>query len=183
MMYKKSFLLSAALAVTASLFLTPTTSSAVEITGGISFAGGYTPDDSDLTLATRVTFGPTVVLDSNGDFTLPIFTPVAMADYLEWEPSFTVSPSNPLWSVGDFSFDLTSLAVTAESSTSITLNGLGVVKHADFDDTDGNWVATFNTSGNTFSWSASSSSVPDGGTSITLLGMALIGTGLLRRRL
>lgn len=183
MKYKNSFLLSTALAVTASLFLSSTTTNAVEITGGISFAGGYTPDDSNLTVAKKITFGPTVVMDSNGDFTLPMFTPVVMADYLEWDPSFTVSPSNPLWSVGGFSFDLMSLAVTAESTTSITLNGLGVVKHANFDDTDGNWVATFNTSGNTFSWSASSSSVPDGGTSIALLGMALIGTGLLRRRI
>jgi hypothetical protein len=183
MMHKKSFLLSTALALTASLFLSSTTTNAVEITGGISFAGGYTPDNNDLTAATKVTFGPTVVMDSNGDFTLPMFTLVTMANYLEWDPSFTVSPANPLWSVGGFTFDLTSLAVTAESANSITLNGLGVVKHANFDDTDGNWVATFNTSGNTFSWSASSSSVPDGGTSVALLGIAVVGTGLLRRRL
>jgi len=155
---------------------------AVMIDGGISLAGGYTPDNPDLNLATRIDFGPAIVISSSGDFSMPIFTPVTMASSLTFDPLFSVD-ANPLWSVGGFAFELLSLSIVNETSTSITLNGIGNVAHSDFEDTTGTWAATMNSDGrSTFSWSSSTVAVPDGGTSITLLGIALLGVGLFRKQ-
>lgn len=178
-----SRVLSGSVSITvAAMILHSSSAEAVTIDGGISLAGAFTPNSPDLSTATEMTFGQAVVISSSGDFTMPMFTSVDMADSLVWDPLFSVD-SNPLWSVGGFEFELNSLVVMNESANAITLQGMGNVTHADFESTTGTWVATFNGDGDSnFSWSSSTASVPDGGTSIALFGMALVGLGMIRRR-
>ena len=156
---------------------------ATPITGGISFAGNYTPNNSDLTLATSIVFGSTFVTSVNGDFA--VFAPgaaVTMSSPLSINP--TVTPVLSLWSIGSYSFDAQTLTPSAQTATTLTLTGFGVINNGTpADAVNGSWVATFNTLSGTFSWSASAGSLPDGGTTMLLLGGALTGIGLIRRRL
>ncbi len=150
------------------------------INGSIGLTGLYTVDNSDLTAATKVFFDDTFALGGTGDFT-GISGAVAMANSLQFEPLFTVI-DNPLWSVDGFEFELTSLAITNEQTDSLSLSGAGTVSKAGFDDSLGTWVATFNTSGSSFTWS-SSSSVPDGGATLSMFGLSLLGLRLARKKL
>jgi hypothetical protein len=159
---------------------------AVTMTGGISFAGGYTPQDGsgtqpDLTLATQISFGPTFVFSTSGSFTSVLtFSAVTMNSPLVFSPP---TPLSPLWTVGGFTFNLLTLTQQAGTTpSSLTLTGTGTIVGNSFDPTSGNWIATFNSGGGTFSWSSSTSSVPDGGSAVALLGIALAGVEVLRRK-
>jgi hypothetical protein len=156
---------------------------AIPITGGISFAGSYTPNNSDLNVATSITFGSSFVTSDNGSFA--IFAPgssVTMASPLAINP--TVVPVLSLWSIGIYSFDAYSLVQSAQSANTLTLTGTGLIKDGNSaDSVAGTWLATFNTLNDTFSYSASAAAnVPDGGTTVMLLGGALAGLGLLKRK-
>jgi hypothetical protein len=157
--------------------------SAVPITGGISFVGGYTPNNPDLSAATSVTFGPTFVFGANGAFSSLFLAPVSMYSPLAINP--TALPAGPLWSVGGFALTLSSLIETDVHPDTLTLRGVGMIHSTNpsLSDTSGKWVATFNSLGNTFSWSSSSSAVPDGGLTLVLLGMAVSGLGFMRRKI
>lgn len=156
---------------------------ATPISGGISFAGNYTPNNPNLTLATSIAFGATGVTSGNGSFA--VFAPgsaVTMSSPLAINP--TSVPVLALWSIGIYSFDAYSLVQSAQTSSTLTLTGTGVIHNGTpAEDTAGQWIATFNTLSGTFSWSASSGTVPDGGTTMLLLGSALTGITLLRRKL
>ncbi len=153
------------------------------ITGGISFAGNYTPNNNDLTAATSIAFGSTFVTSANGNFA--IFAPgstVTMATPLAINP--TLAPVLSLWSIGIFSFDATSLTQSAQTATTLTLTGTGVIKDGNpADQVAGQWIATFNTLNGTYSWSASAGSVPDASSTLLLLGSALTGISIIRRKL
>jgi hypothetical protein len=105
-----------------------------------------------------------------------------MASSLTFDPLFTVT-SNPLWSVGGFKFELGSLAVTNQATDSLALSGTGTLSKTGFEDTNGTWVASFNTSGTSFTWSSSTNSVPDGGATLSMFGLSLLGLGLARKKL
>lgn len=175
---------------------------AVPITGGISFFGSYTPQDSsavmqpDLNNATQIAFGTTAVgfSGTSGSFTLiPDLTLVTMFSPLVFVPPTVPGPA--LWSVSagghTFSFTLSTLVnggVTGSypGAQSLTLSGVGTVSYAGaggFDPTPGSWVGTFNAGGATFTWSSSTASLPDGGLTLALLGFALVGMEGLRRKL
>jgi hypothetical protein len=153
-----------------------------DINGSIGLSGLYTVDNPDLTAAKEITFGTTVAVGGVGDFSSILdFTPVAMATKLTFDPLFTVT-SNPLWSVGGFGFTLTSLAVTDQQTNSLSLSGAGTVTNTSFNPTPGTWVATFNTAGSSFTWS-SSSNVPDGGATLSMFGLSLLGLRIARKKL
>jgi hypothetical protein len=156
---------------------------ATPISGGLSFAGNYTPNNEDLTVATSLTFGTTFVTSVNGDFSAIVpGTLVVMASPLAINP--TVTPVFSLWAVGGFSFDAYALVQSSQTANTLTLTGTGIIN--DNNPTDavaGSWLATFNTLSHTFSYSASAGSVPDGGSTMLLLGSALTGLGLLKRKL
>ena len=93
---------------------------------------------------------------------------------------FTFSPFTPpteLWSfnVGPnaYSFDMTSLVVTDQSTAGINLKGAGYAKISGFEDTSGTWKLDLTSFGSTFSFSAGASAVPE--PVVTLL----LGTGLI----
>jgi hypothetical protein len=54
---------------------------------------------------------------------------------------------------------------------------------AGFTDTPGTWIFSGNQSGGTLSFSTSNGNVPDGGMTVMLLGAALSGLALIRRKL
>jgi hypothetical protein len=174
-----------------ALFAVIQSAQANTITGGISFNGNVTPylnntgtgtQASDYVSAHSVVFGPTVVsLGANGSFAgISAGTTVNMyAGALEINPPALPFPvTSPLWSVGGFTFTLSGLIESAVQPTFMALSGTGIMSDgipADFN--TGTWVATFTTEGSTFSWNSSSgatgTSVPDGGSSLLLLGLGL----------
>ncbi|MDA7644443.1 VPDSG-CTERM sorting domain-containing protein [Verrucomicrobiales bacterium] len=174
-----------ALTAGALVLMSATVAQAAPITninGSIGLSGLYTVDNPDLAAAKKITFGSTFAFGGVGDFSsIADATAVTMATSLTFDPLFTVT-SNPLWSVGGFDFNLTSLAVTNEQSNSLSLSGAGTVTNTSFTDTPGTWVATFNTAGSSFTWS-SSNSVPDGGATLSMFGLSLLGLGLARKKL
>ena len=171
------------LAAGALALMSATVAQAALIKGTIGLSGQYTVDNSDLTAATEIAFGSTFAFGGTEDLDLGT-TPVsvAMATSLTFDPLFTVT-SNPLWSVGGFKFELGSLAVTNQATDSLALSGTGTLSKTGFEDTNGTWVASFNTSGTSFTWSSSTNSVPDGGATLSMFGLSLLGLGLARKKL
>ncbi len=191
---KKSFIkFLGAVALVAGL---ASSASAAYIVGDISFGstrplaltGGIEGDFSDATgfdFAVKSNGTNAIVNSGTGDF-------AAELDSLALFKDFTFSPlplgGAPVWTVqsGNFSFDLTSVSVT-RLSNGIVLSGLGVVSSTipGLDDTTGNF--NFSVQGDiektNFSWSSDTSSVPEGGAAIALLGLSLLGLEGARRRM
>jgi len=177
----KSSLIKSASAFVLALALSAA-SYALPITGGISFGGQITPNTGNLNTATSVSFGAVAVLDTAGTFaTVPIFTPTTF-NPLAFNP-FPGGGIQPLWTVMGFSFDLNALTQILQlGNNALEIRGTGIFKNAAYDDTNGTFIFTANQGGGTFSWSASNAAVPDSGTTVALLGAALVAMGLISRR-
>ena len=166
---------------------------AAQFTGGISFTGDYTPNNNDLTVANSIAINDAFVgLGSGaraGTFnlvsagaTVTMYTPILVNP--------TVLPVSTLWSVAagsdTFSMTLYGLSEDPPHITDLTLRGIGMLTDSagTYDATMGTWTATFNSGGGTFTWSSSTGvEVPDGGMTVMLLGAALSGLALIRRKL
>ena len=72
-----------------------------------------------------------------------------------------------------------------QTGGSVTVDGTGTISGNGFDMTNGTWsFTTQNPSAHArFSFSAATGSVPDGGSAVALLGIALVGIEGLRRGL
>jgi hypothetical protein len=178
-----------ALALTQSL-------QAVPITGNIGFTGGVTIDSSSIGSATAVTswVTPQVTLDSGGFTTI---TPGTAAVFTSQVWDFvTTTPINNFWSAGGFTFELLSSSITAQGGTAphgfVVVNGTGMVSGNGYTPTVLSWSFTSqdpNSSSNPDAWTFSASAnsippqVPDGGATVMLLGLALSGAALLRKKL
>ena len=161
---------------------------AIPIAGEISFTGKYTLDNADLALATAFTsFSNVLVSDGTGDY---VGTTGASVNYspFVFDP-LAASGVTPLWefTLGGtaYSFDLLSVSVmTPRNPYFLVLNGSGTANITGFDSTPGEWILSANSFGTTFSFSASNQAhVPEGGATIALLGLALVGVEGLRRML
>ena len=100
------------------------------------------------------------------------------------------NPSTPtpgLWSVGGFTFDLLSSTIITQNPFVLAITGTGIVSGNGFDATQMDWAFTTQSSGGrthlVFSFSANGTAVPDGGAAVALLGIALTGVEVLRRKL
>jgi hypothetical protein len=159
---------------------------AVPITGGISLAGLYATNTGNLNNATAFTSFMAVVTSVSGSYTgVPFGTSVTMNP-------FTFSPFSssvtPLWTfmfaAKTYSFDLTVLSsVLQPGDDTLTLKGTGTLHITNFDPTPGTWVFTANQKNDTFSFSSSNGTVPDSGSAVALLGIALAGIEGVRRAL
>ena len=132
------------------------TAQAVPIDGEIGFTGSFTPlDDANqattLDAATGIDFynDQAFVLNASGDFSgIADFTLASFSDF-----QFDETPVSPLWSVGGFSFELSSVSVDLQTTSALELSGSGTVSGNGFDDTAGTWSFSGDSTGLVFAWS------------------------------
>lgn len=175
-----------AIVATAASFGLLSSAQATPITGMLNIGGTATFDTTSLATAHSATFSDALVLGGNsGDFAgFAVGTPVVMASYT-FDPS---TITNGLWSVNGFTFNLTSSVVkTPRNRFDLTVTGTGIITGpAGFDATPGVWAFTSqNASGrphSTFSFSANTEAVPDGGMTMALLGTGLMGLAAFRAK-
>lgn len=160
--------------------------SAIPIVGEVSFSGSYTIDNANLAAATKFNSftGVTVSANPTGDYAGLAGSSVTHSAF-SFAP-FPVGGVVPLWTIpssAGTSFDLLSLNIVLQNSTALLLTGTGISHKAGKDNTPGTWILSANTLGSTFSFSSTNSSVPDGGTTVALLGMGLVAVEGMRRKL
>jgi hypothetical protein len=164
-----------------------------QMTGNITFGGTVQLNSASADTATQVTawhgiggVGSPFVTSHDGQFS-PAVTdgdPVAFAT--PWNFNSGAIPN--FWSVDGFIFSLTSSAITSQIGGGVVVDGTGFVSGNGFTATPGSWhFTTQNPSANaSFSFSAATGAVaqvPDGGSSVALLGIALAGVEAVRRKI
>jgi hypothetical protein len=168
-----------------------------QITGQISFAGQVRLNSPSLAAATAVNqwrdiFGnnpgfANVVAGATGDFA-SIAPGTLTAFHNGWNFG-SGGPQVGLWSVGGFTFDLTSSTIIMQTASDLTVTGTGIISGNGFDATAGTWDFHITNAGghnhSTFAFVASTDGqpVPDGGSAVALLGIALAGIEVVRRRI
>ena len=161
---------------------------AAQITGAITVAGGATLDGPIGTANAVTTWVNPTVESRSGDFMAftAVGQSVTMTQPWVFDPS---TPLNNLWSVGGFTFNLASSTIAAQTSSFLAIEGQGTIVGNSFTATPGIWRFTTQAPSamGVFSFSASTeampSPVPDGGATVTLLGLSLAGLAVLRRKL
>ena len=152
---------------------------ALPITGRIDFGvGTVSYDTNNLATAKQVnTWTNAAVTLTSGDFSsVPLGTAVSLTAPWIFNPSTTTSP---LWTVGGFTFNLSSSVVAGQNPNFLDITGPGVIMKAGFQNTPGIWAFTStNSSGrdqSSFTFTTDTAAVPEPGTTVTLLlGLALI---------
>lgn len=166
------------------------------IEGTISFAGSSTIDGNSFITATQfldfeqVTVGSPATL--TGDYIGTSGASVDMTPFT-WVPTTASTPINPLWSFTalgvTYSFTLNDLDQDFVAARSLLLSGYGTAyitgPGIDKLPTSGIWNFSAQTMGRaTFTFSSTTQApvnVPDGGTTLAMLGSALFGFGVLKR--
>jgi hypothetical protein len=96
-----------------------------------------------------------------------------------------------LWSFNfggkTYSFDLTGVQSVSQGFDVnglqfLQISGTGFLQITGFEDTKASYLLTANQAGSTFSFSSSNQAVPDGGATIALLGLVLVGVEGFRRK-
>src|SRR5215203_7289347 len=124
--------------------LTLGSAQAVQITGDIDFAGQAFFNTNSLATATQVvnfrsaggTNNSADVTEATGSFA----TTISMGDLASFPNGYQFNPSapvNPLWTVGGFTFDLTSSTVVLQTSKFLIIEGVGTITGNGFDPTPG----------------------------------------------
>jgi hypothetical protein len=185
-------------AACAAVALTLGSAQAVPITGDIDFAGQAFFNTNSLATATQVVNfrssggvnASADVTDATGSFA----TTISMGDLASFPNGYQFNPSaavSPLWTVGGFTFNLTSSTIVLQNSRFLIIEGTGILTGPPgFDPTFGTWAFTSQQSDggsrDSFSFSANTTGagqVPDGGSTVALLGAALVGMAALRWKL
>jgi hypothetical protein len=192
---KKILALMAAAVVTLAL---TQSASAVQISGKVDMVGTLNLDAGSLATASAVTaFGPaTVIPTPNGAFLGTAGSAVTFTPF-SWNPAST--PVNPLWSFVSggwtYTFDLNNITFVSQNAAFVNLAGNGILNitglGSPYDATFGNWTFTITSAGAdpefrfgfVSSTAAVPQQVPDGGMTVALLGLALVGVEGLRRKL
>jgi hypothetical protein len=140
-----------------------------QITGELDISGNVTLNTNDLSTATAVDTWNAATTTSfptgSGSFSgISFGTPVTLS--APWTFGLSTGGAQPaLWSVGGFTFDLTSDVVDQRSSTLLDVVGTGVLSGNGLNATPGKWQFTINNvSGNpqaNFSFTSSSAAVPE----------------------
>jgi hypothetical protein len=163
---------------------------AVPISGNITFAGTCSLNTKSASTATMVTGwhglgtgGLPQVASHDGSFNGFVTDGDAVTIAFPW--SFNSGAVPNFWRVDGFVFNLTTSSVSTQGAGAVTVNGAGTISGNGFDLTSGTWsFTTQNPSAHSrFSFSAASGSVPEGGSAVALLGIALVGIECLRRSL
>lgn len=186
---KRFVKLAAMVAVAAGIFgagLAPTVEAA-PVSGDIDFGGDVSFDTMSLLTAKTVNlWNSAFVLQANGDYTgfvSPGNMPT-MAEPWVFNPS-TATPA--LWSVGGFTFNLTSAAILSQSAQFLNIQGYGTITGNSYDPTAAVWTFTANRSdggmSNSFSFQSQTSPIPEPGSVVFLsvAGLLLLGAFFWRR--
>ena len=164
------------------------TSQATLINGSAGFAGTFTSNGSggNLTTATVLSVPSAVLLSAQNDF-----SGSALGSFAS---TFHVNPATPILGVlftltkglTTYTFTVNTETQTADSANTISLSGTGTVSDGNSaDNTSGNWQINFGATDAAFTFqsTAGTATVPDGGSTLMLIGAGLSGLGLLRRKL
>lgn len=191
---KKLFTLISAVGLIMMLITSPVR--AATINGEISMAGGFVPiGGSSLLDATAIDFlelvggdlvsgtagGTFSVYGVSGDFTGYV-SPLSMGNINDFSFEEPFAPVTPLWEIGGFLFDLTTVTIVEQTSSTLILRGMGDVFGNGFDVSSGEWLLTANSFGSTFSWSASTVAPISESMTLILLSIGIFGLGLVIRR-
>ncbi len=177
------------LAAVALVGVSAVSASAAPIVGSIGISGPATPSGgATWGTATGVDFGTPVEVDGGTQFgayaSVPANTPVTMTDF-SFSPVLSPSPVNPLWTfsyLGNiYSFRMTSVAVVFQGGNNLLLQGTGILSITGYDDTEGVWDFSGQSTAQSFNFSSTAGAVPEPA-SLALLGAALLGAGIARRR-
>lgn len=180
-----------------ALFASTSAAHAGLINGSINFSsgagGGIVLQDSAGNVTTNLLAVKGIqswlfaeVEEGTGSFdSVPDGTAVLFSQPWVFNPS---TPKTPLWSIAgpeNFTFNLTNSTVVFQSASFLAVKGTGTLTGTGYSTTPGTWY--FTTQGvaaeGKFSWSSSTVAVPDGGTTLALLGGSLLGLCGLRRKL
>lgn len=170
---------------------------AVPITGTINISSYFDPSFSFNTSdvgpgANSVTFGAgpnSSITGVSGSYSglLPV-GPAPNVRYYNFTYAPFVGPIAPLWQTTSgpaASFNLTSITGIDET-IGLGLTGTGIAFLQGYDPTPGSWTFTASANGGTFSFDSINSPerrVPDGGATLALLGVGVLGLGGMRRLL
>jgi hypothetical protein len=184
--------------VAAEALAETSTLQATNITGNIGFTGSVTYDTSSAGTATEVTgwVNPQVSPSVPTGTFFGVVLPGQLVTFTTGDWLFNDSATiNPFWMVDGFTFELTSSHIVSQGVVStpgtdgyIIVSGTGMVSGNGYTPTVMNWSFTSQDpiagqNPDSWSFSASANSVPDGGATVMLLGIALSGVALLRKKL
>jgi len=176
--------------ITCSLF--SQNAQAVPVTGDVRFSGTTIVDAARTTfLSFSSVFVQPGPLSATGDFAGSQGSAVMMNGF-QYNP-FT-SPVTPLWTFTNafgttFSFDLLTATAVMNTANFISIQGTGILFASgtiNRDPTFGLFVLTATNTDGGFDFgfsSQTSATVPEGGSVLALLGLALVGVEALRRKL
>ena len=162
-------------------------SQAVQIKGDIDFAGRVVYDTDSLLTATQANTLTGTVTGTSDDF-----DSVAIGSVVSFTTPYVLNSGNDvqLWTVGGFTFTLDNSVIETQTSKLLFVTGTGTLTGNGFDATPGLWSFTSTQSnGQTseeFSFSSNTTavpSVPDGGATVALLGLAFVGIAAVRSKL
>ncbi|MES2474886.1 MAG: VPDSG-CTERM sorting domain-containing protein [Verrucomicrobiota bacterium] len=178
-------------AALSAAFVLTSVANATMVNGQIDFGLTATLDSPLLINATEVSsWNFVIAVSPTDDFDTFVNTGDVPSTFTApW--SFVSGAVSPLWVVGGFTFDLTSSSIFQQNANFLDVRGTGMVTGNGFDPTPGNWTFTITSasgsgsgvSGTGFSFVASNNTnVPDGGTTVALLGFSLLGLHGVRRK-
>lgn len=169
--------LASKIAATLAVLALASTANAAMISGLITFGGGNGVYTAGNTGILNITTQPTVTF-ATGNFVPTIGQTAIFKPF-----NFTSGALNDLWTVGGFEFDLTSMTQTLNTSLTIATVGTGMLSGNGFQATPGTFEFSANpgTASQTFSFTAATQAVPDGGATFALLGLSLLGVGGVSR--
>ena len=182
--------------VAAAVLALTQTMQATQLTGNIGFTGQVELNTSSPATASAVTswIAPEVEGTSGAFTVIANNTPVTFTSSTwNFNTPFTLTGINPFWSVDGFTFVLQSSYILSQGGTPgstgyTVVDGSGYVSGNGYSQTEMSWNFTISdppANDTTPSWTfqASADSVPDGGATVMLLGIALSGVGLLKKKL
>jgi hypothetical protein len=186
------------LILTITGFALPLQAIPTQISGAISFSGSTTVDNTSFVTATRFLSFQDVFVGSpsalSGDYVGTSGAAVTVTPFI-WSPPTASTPIDPLWTFtsggNTYSFDLSVLHVDLASPTDLLLSGLGTAHitgpGVDKLDTAGQWNFSAQTLGlANFTFSSTTTipthGVPDGGSTVAMLGTAFLGLSFLSRK-